>query len=160
MEFIRQIMSTAKNGGEVSIKEAQEGVKRYLKKIPMTHIKTQINQLECPQAEKLKEELTGLLSKYGFFKSGDYNPFDHQLADMCGVLAQRIGQFLNAGLGKPPASYKKLASAIIIHLLRPTHPYLIEEIEINEEPSIVDLAGIACVLQCPMLNNVSKLKNL
>jgi len=157
-EVIRQILS--RTGEEVSRAEVQDALKRFLKKIPLTHLRTHLQNLEVPPTTNLKTELTRLLAEYGFYKGVEYNAFDHHLGNMAGVLAQRIGRFLYAGGAKPIHDYRRLASAILIWLLEESHPETAKLIREKEQPSKEDMGMVKCLVNCPVLTASSRLRKL
>ena len=59
------------------------------------HVRTVTMQVESSQSMRLKEEISGILKKYGLY-SQEYREENHLFADVCGVLAERVGRFLGA----------------------------------------------------------------
>jgi hypothetical protein len=156
--IIKNILS--KTGEPISRAEVQDALKRFLKKIPLTHLRTQLQSLEVPPTTSLKTELTKLLSEYGFYKGSEYNAFDHQLGNMAGVLGERIGRFLYAGGAKPVHDYKRLASAILVWLLEESHPETAKLIREKETPAEEDMEMVRCLVNCPVLTASSRLRKL
>lgn len=151
--FIQDIMS--RTGEPISREEAREAIKRYLRSIELTHIKTHLRHVEPKKAMKLKTEMTNLLDRYGLYDRATYNERNHLLANQAGLLAEKFGRFMDAGLARPLKSYRKLAAAILLTLLSST-PQLrrtYEEIKRIEEPSYTDRTLVQCVSNCPLLTD-------
>jgi len=149
--FIQDVLS--RTGGPISREEARQVIRRYLRSIELTHIKTHLRHVESPKAMKLKTEMTTLLDKYGLYDRSTYNEFNHQLGNQAGILAERVGRFLDAGMAKPLKSYRKLAAAILLWLIEkaPQLRQTYNEIERIEAPSPEDVSIVECLITCPLL---------
>ncbi|MCW4019671.1 MAG: TFIIB-type zinc ribbon-containing protein [Candidatus Bathyarchaeota archaeon] len=153
--FIQDVMSRTDEGEPLTEEEAKQVIKRYLRSIELTHVKTHLRHVEPKKAMKLKTEMTNLLDRYGLYSRSNYNEFNHQLANQAGLLAEKFGRFLDAGLARPLKSYRKLAAAILLTLLSST-PQLrrtYKEIQRIEAPSDVDLRLVECLSNCPLLSD-------
>jgi len=152
MEFIRQVIDRANKGEDVSMDDAQAVVRRYLRKIELTHLKTHLRQVEPQKSMKLKEEMTKLLSLYGLYSYREYNELQHQFADAAGIMCERVGRFLEAGWTRPQSSYRKMAAAILIWLMKGTSHLkrVCDEIMEKEQPDKYDLGAISCLSKCPL----------
>jgi len=155
VEFIRRVLEAANRGEPVSTEDAKDVIKRYLRRIELTHVKTHLRHVEAQQSMRLKTELTDLLGKYGFYTHETYNELNHLLADKAGALAERVGRFLEAGWTRPPGSYRTLAGAILILLIEDTpHLKLVsEEIKAGEGINPLDIVAISCMVKCPLLSS-------
>jgi len=159
--FIQDVLS--RTGEPVSREEARQVIRRYLRRIELTHIKTHLRHVESPKAMKLKTEMTNLLNQYGFYTPGDYNEFNHQLGNQAGILAEKFGRFMDAGMARPLKSYRKLAAAILLWLLSST-PQLrqtyeeIERIEAASPEDRIDVSIVECLINCPLLGSDSEKK--
>jgi len=155
VEFIRRVLERANKGDPISTEDAQDVIKRYLRRIELTHVKTHLRHVEAQQSMRLKTELTGLLDKFGFYTYRTYNELNHQLADQAGALAERIGRFLEAGWTRPMGSYRTLAGAILVWLIEET-PHLksvAEEIKAGEGIKNIDIVAVSCMAKCPLLSS-------
>ena len=151
--FIQDVLS--RTGEPLSREEARQVIRRYLRRIELTHIKTHLRNVESPKAMKLKTEMTTLLDQYGLYDRSSYNEFNHQLANQAGLLAEKFGRFLDAGMARPLTSYRKLATAILLWLIEkaPQLRRTCEEIKKIEAPSDVDLNLLECLSTCPLLGS-------
>ena len=157
IEFIRSVASRVEGGERVSKKEAEELVRRYLRKIRLTHLTTHIRNVEPEASMKLKRELTWLLERYGLYEAGVYDEFSHRLADKAGVLAERVGRFMEAGGARPPKSYRRMAGAILVWLMGDT-PRLAgtcDEMKRGEGITPLYVDYVDCLTRCPLLLKTS-----
>ena len=121
------------------------------------HLKTLVQNVEPPQSLRLKEEISHIIKQVGLY-SEEYNEFNHQLANQAGIIAQRVARFIQAGWTRPPSSYRRLAAALLVHILNghPRMRTIIAEIKQSENPNIYDLGAINCLLTCPLLEPVKR----
>lgn len=152
VSFIQQTLSRARDK-PISEEEAREVVRKYLRKVELTHIKTHLRNIESPKTMKLKTELTGLLDQHGLYSGQNYDASSHLLADQAGKIAEKVGRFLEAGMAKPLDSYRRLAAAILVWLIdqAPHLRRVCAEIRKVEEPNENDIHIIECVVNCPLL---------
>lgn len=141
-----------KDDRQRTTKEAEQLIRKYLKNIRATHLRTYIETVESPQALKLKEEVSHLLKQYGLYGE-NYNEFNHRLANHIGLIAEKAARFIQVGR-YALSSYRKLAAAIIVFATReyPRLNGLVEKVMKEERPDAPALGAIRCMLGCPWLH--------
>lgn len=158
IEFIKQLLE-ALEGRPVSDEEVVKNVQRYIRSIFLTHIKTQVNRLEPRQSMRLKQELTDLLQEHRLYTGKEYNEFHHKLANKAGKIASKLGKIMDAAGSYPLESYRKLATAILVFLLKSfNEKRLLHRIQDNEEYPSEDIKLLSCLATCPHLK-VNSLNN-
>ena len=158
IEFVRRVLEAINNGEPVTRSDVMEFLKRYLHKIEVTHIKTQVQNVEPTQSIRLKTEVAGLLDAYGLYTGATYNEFHHMLADRAGEMASLLGRFMEAGVSSPPNSYRKLATAVILTILEPTSTCkeLYERILDSEDLNPSDIKMLQCLSHCRLLGEQAR----
>jgi len=149
-------------GGTLPMKQLHKVIVRskngsYGLPIRAMHLRTIMQNIEPPQSLRLKEELSAIIKDVGLY-SEEYSEFNHQLANQAGIISQRVARFIQAGWTRPPSSYRRLAAAILLHILKGHSGMKMVEAEIiqMERPSTYDLGAISCLLTCPLLEPVRK----
>jgi len=96
----------------------------------------------------------GLSATEALWLLRDYSEFNHVLGNYTGLLAEKLGRFLNI-FGHRPSSYRRLAAVIIVWLLM-KHPergmkIRAEMIRRRERVGFDDTASIDCLIHCPLI---------